>query len=79
MDTIHSQTPEVQPEAPSLQLSDLILMTKIIQIAAQRGAIKADEMVEVGSLHSKLVAFLQSTGAIQPAPQQPPTEENQNG
>lgn len=78
MDTIQSHPPEVQPEAPSLQLSDLILMTKIIQVAAQRGAIKADEMVEVGSLHTKLVAFLQSTGAIQPAPQ-PPTEENQNG
>ena len=73
-----TQPEMAQPEAPSLQLADLVLMLKLIQAVAPRGAIKAEEMAEVGALHNKLVAFLTSTGAIQPATQ-PSTQENQNG
>lgn len=77
-DTIQN-TPqeEVQtaPEQPSLQLVDMVLMLKIIQAVAPRGAIRAEEMAEVGALHNKLVAFLTATGAIKPAE----TQENQNG
>jgi hypothetical protein len=80
MSTEQPQTPEqVQPEAPSLQLADMVLMLKVIQATAQRGAIRAEEMAEVGALHDKLVKFLTATGALQPAPQPQPTEENQNG
>jgi hypothetical protein len=81
MSTEQPQTPEqVQPEAPSLQLADMVLMLKVIQATAQRGAIRAEEMAEVGALHDSLVKFLTATGALQPAPQpQTPTEENQNG
>mgnify|MGYP003336230484 CR=1 FL=1 len=75
-DQIQSQPP-AQPEAPSLQLSDLVLMLKLIQATAQRGAIRAEEMAEVGALHDKLFKFLNSTGAIQPAEDAP--KENQNG
>ena len=63
-------------EQPSLQLNDLVLILKMIQAVAQRGAIRAEEMAEVGALHNKLVAFLTATGAIQPAAE---TQENQNG
>ena len=36
-------TPEAPPAQPvSLQLADLILMLKVIQITAQRGAIRAE-------------------------------------
>lgn len=82
MSTEQTQTPEqdqAQPEAPSLQLADMVLMLKVIQATAQRGAIRAEEMAEVGALHNQLVKFLTATGAIQPAPQTQPTEENQNG
>lgn len=77
--TENQQAPEsAATEAqPSLQISDMILMLKIIQVTAQRGAVRAEEMAEVGSLHDRLFKFLVSTGALQqPAPA---PEENQNG
>jgi hypothetical protein len=58
---------EAQP-APSLTLQDLVLVAQIIQITSQRGAFKADELADVGGLYNKLVTFLQSTGALTPAP-----------
>lgn len=77
METEQVQTPEAAPPAPpSLQLSDLVLALRIIQMTAQRGAIRADEMAEVGALHDKLIKFLTASGAIAPAQKQ---EENQNG
>jgi hypothetical protein len=63
---------EAQP-APSLTLQDLVLVAQIIQLTSQRGAFKAEELADVGNLYNKLVVFLQSTGAINPAPA--PTEE----
>jgi len=86
--TDQTQTPAPVAEAPaveqpSLQLADMVLMLKVIQATAQRGAIRAEEMAEVGTLHDKLLKFLTATGALQPAPQPEaqtsPTEENQNG
>ena len=59
--------------APSLTLQDLVLVAQIIQLTSQRGAFKAEELADVGNLYNKLVVFLQSTGAINPAPA--PTEE----
>jgi hypothetical protein len=67
-----SATPVVeqpaQQSAPGLTLQDLVLVAQIIQLTAQRGAFKAEELTQVGGLYDKLVAFLQSTGAIAPAP-----------
>jgi hypothetical protein len=59
--------PAAQQEQPSLNLQDLILVAQIIQICSSRGAFKADELANVGNLYTKLVAFLQSTGALTPA------------
>ena len=42
-------------------------MAQVIQICTQRGAFRAEELEQVGGLYNKLVAFLQSTGAIAPA------------
>lgn len=72
------QSPEAQQEAPSLQLADMVLMLKLIQSIAPRGAIRAEEMAEVGALHNKLLAFLTATGAIQVnQPTQTPPQETQ--
>ena len=68
--------PQTQEQQPSLNLQDLILVAQIIQVSSQRGAFKADELANVGQLYNKLIAFLQSTGALTPAPEQ--TEENKN-
>ena len=70
--------PAAQQDIPSLNLQDLILVAQIIQICSQRGAFKADELANVGNLYTKLVAFLQSTGALTPAPDATQTEENTN-
>lgn len=67
-----------QEQQPSLNLQDLILVAQIIQICSSRGAFKADEMANVGNLYTKLVAFLQSTGALTPAADATQTEENTN-
>jgi hypothetical protein len=59
-----------QPEqtaAPSLTLQDLITVAQIIQLSSQRGAFRAEELQGIGSLYNKLIAFLQSVGALQPA------------
>lgn len=59
------------PETPAvqLQLQDLMLAAQVIQLASQRGAINAEEMEQVGGLYTRLVRFLQASGALQPAPQ----------
>jgi hypothetical protein len=73
-----AMAPVAQPEQPSLNLQDLILVAQIIQICSSRGAFKADELANVGNLYTKLVTFLQSTGALTPAPDATQTEENTN-
>jgi hypothetical protein len=77
------QTTEVQEDsaapaegAVQLQLQDLLLAAQVIQLASQRGAIKAEEMEAVGGVYTRLVKFLQASGALQPAPQaDTPAEE----
>jgi hypothetical protein len=65
---------EVQTTAPSLTLQDLVLVAQIIQIGSQRGTFRAEELADVGTLYTKLIAFLQATGALTPAK----TEETKN-
>ena len=64
-DDLQQSQPEVQqPAGPQLTLQDLGLALQTIQVTAQRGAIRADEMSAVGALHDKLLAFLQASGAL---------------
>ena len=63
-----------QTPAPSLTLQDLVLVAQIIQIGSQRGTFRAEELADVGTLYTKLIAFLQATGALTPAQ----TEETKN-
>lgn len=60
----------VQPvaaAAPQLQLQDLMLAAQVIQLSSQRGAIRPDEFTAVGGLYDRILAFLQASGALQPA------------
>ena len=50
--------------AVQLQIQDLLLAAQTIQLAAQRGAFKAEEFTSVGGVYERLVGFLISTGAI---------------
>ena len=65
--TEQTQTPTEQEQSASLNLQDLILVAQIIQLGSQRGAFRAEELTNVGNLYTKLVAFLQATGAVSPA------------
>lgn len=53
-----------QEQAPNLTIQDLILVAQIIQLTSQRGAFRAEELQNVGALYNKLIAFLESVGAI---------------
>ncbi len=68
------QEPVAEQTAPSLTLQDLVLVAQIIQIGSQRGTFRAEELADVGNLYTKLIAFLQATGALAPANQ----EESKN-
>jgi hypothetical protein len=56
---------QAQPENPSLALADLVLILNLVRATAERGAIRAEEMAEVGAVYTKLVKFLEASGALQ--------------
>ncbi len=49
-----------QQESNELTLNDLAAMKMIIDIAAQRGSFKANEMLLVGQTYTKLASFLEN-------------------
>jgi len=49
-----------QPAGPDLNVSDLVAVKSIIEIASQRGAFKANELEAVGKTFNKLNTFLES-------------------
>jgi hypothetical protein len=62
-DQVAEQTaaPEAAPEAaPDLNISDLVALKSIIDVASQRGAFKANELEAVGKTYNKLNTFLES-------------------
>jgi hypothetical protein len=50
-----------------LQIADILLSAQTIQLASSRGAFRAEEFTQIGGLYERLVAFLQASGALQPA------------
>ena len=48
------------PAAPDLNISDLIALRSIVEVASQRGAFKATELEAVGKTFNKLNTFLES-------------------
>lgn len=59
-------------EDVQLSIQDIAFAAKVIEVASQRGAIRAEEMDEVGTVYKRLVAFVQ---AAQPAEQQDEDQE----
>lgn len=43
---------------PQLNISDLQMVSKIIDLASQRGAFRAAELAQVGDIYNKLASFL---------------------
>ena len=63
-DQVEQATPEAtqQPAAqgPDLNVSDLMAIRNIIEVATTRGAFKAAELEAVGKTFNKLSAFLEA-------------------
>ena len=68
-------TTETTPKA-GLGVNDLKLMARVIQVSAERGAFKADELQAVGGLYNRTIEFLRATGNLDPAPA-PETSEGE--
>ena len=51
---------ESAPAAPDLNISDLVALKSIVEVASQRGAFKAAELEAVGKTFNKLNTFLES-------------------
>lgn len=64
-----------QPQAPNLTLQDLVMFAQIIQLSTQRGAFRAEELENVGTLYNKLIAFLQISGVLTPVAEADPQSE----
>lgn len=44
----------------NITITDLVAIRDILNIAAERGAFKAEEMLDVGTIYSKLNSFLEA-------------------
>lgn len=47
-----------------LSVQDLVTTIKLIQVSTERGVWKAEELSTVGGLYERVLAFLESTGAV---------------
>lgn len=54
----------------NISISDLVSIKNVINIAAERGAFKAEEMLEVGTVYTKLSNFLEAVIAQAQAQEQ---------
>jgi hypothetical protein len=59
---VAAPAPEAAPASPppDLNISDLVALKSIIEVASQRGAFKAAELEAVGKTFNKLNTFLES-------------------
>jgi len=57
---------ETQVPAAQISLQDFAAMVNVIDVVSARGAIKGDELQAVGTLRSRLTAFLEAAQPEQP-------------
>lgn len=71
MDDVKNTQENTADNAPSgneLTINDLAAVKSIIDVASQRGAFKPNEMVAVGTVYSKIDAFLTAATAQKGTP-----------
>jgi len=62
--TEENQAPETQEqEAPGLSLNDISAAVQIIDVATARGAIRGEELLPVGTVRQRFMAFLEHAKA----------------
>jgi len=58
--TEENQAPETQEQqAPGLSLNDISAAVQIIDVATARGAIRGEELLPVGTVRQRFMAFLE--------------------
>ena len=60
LDLEATATAQAQPQGPDLNISDLVALKSIVEVASQRGAFKASELEAVGKAFNKRNTFLKS-------------------
>lgn len=70
--TDNVQTPG--PDTPTINLVDLRNYLRIIDVAAERGAFRGDELSSVGGVRDKLSAFLNAVDPIEEQGAEAPSE-----
>lgn len=62
----------------NITVTDLVALRNIINLAAERGAFKAEEMLDIGTVYTKLSNFLEAVVAqAQAQEQEAETEQSQ--
>jgi|LauGreDrversion4_2_1035121.scaffolds.fasta_scaffold61041_2 hypothetical protein len=56
----NAETAAQPPQGPDLNVSDLVALKNIIEVATTRGAFKATELEAVGKTFNKLNTFLEA-------------------
>jgi len=71
-----------EPQSGGLNFGDIQAAVQIIDVCTQRGAIKGDELVQVGTVRERFVAFLrlaqesgEEVGELPPSAYNTPAEE----
>lgn len=62
-------TDKTTQSTPSLTLQDLDSIVKVIDVVVQRGAIKGDEMLTVGTLREKVASVVKAAVEAQDKPE----------
>lgn len=61
--SVEQQTP---PEQAGITLNDISNVVRIIDVASQRGAFRGPELSQVGTVHDRLMKFLEANQPKQP-------------
>ena len=61
--SVEQQTP---PEQAGITLNDIANVVRIIDVASQRGAFRGPELSQVGTVHDRLMKFLEANQPKQP-------------
>lgn len=75
-ESLQSESPTESNQSIELTVNDLSAIRQVIDIAQTRGAFKANEMVAVGTVYTKLDTFLNTVAAQQAAAQQTQAEKS---
>ena len=72
---------QTSPEQQGITLNDIANVVRIIDVASQRGAFRGPELSQVGTVHDRLMKFLEANQPKQPVEDSKPkaTDDESKG